>query len=420
MNVPGGASTISSPRLLRVDVDELRHLLRTAGSDPTGAAIMARKADTLVIRVDGLKAPAANILKQEMLSVGGDCATHRDVILGGPDRSSVHLIGNERRLTALLRKLPVQPFGLRGLGEALAALLGRLGGLPKGLTHARGRLEFGNTPRLMGILNVTPDSFSDGGRWDDPALAVERGLQMLAEGADIIDVGGESTRPGSAAVSAAEESSRVLPVIRELARQCDAPISVDTSKAAVAAEALAAGAAIVNDVSALADPEMAPLVAESGAAAVLMHMRGEPSTMQEEPAYDDVVDEIYRWLETRVATAEAAGIERERLMLDPGIGFGKRLADNTTLIRRLGEFQALGLPLLLGASRKSFLGELMDEPDPDRRLEGSLAAAARATEAGARILRVHDLAATRRFLAAWLPLTRVENETEATKEAVKP
>ncbi len=415
-----GAGTNCSPRLLRVDVDELRRLFTDAGSDPAGASIMARKADILVIRVDGLKAPAANILKQEMLSVGGDCATHRDVILGGPERSSAHLIGDERRLRALLRKLPAQPFGLRGLGENLANLLGRIGAAPEYLSHAGGRLQLGNTPKLMGILNVTPDSFSDGGRWDDPALAVERGLQMLAEGADIIDVGGESTRPGAAAVTAAEESSRVLPVIRELTRQSEAPISIDTRKATVAAEALAAGAAIVNDVSALTDPAMAPLVAESDAALVLMHMRGEPATMQQEPTYVDAVDEIYRWLEARVTVAETAGISRERLVLDPGIGFGKRLADNTALIRRLSEFRGLGLPLLLGASRKSFLGELMAEPDTDRRLEGSLAAAARAAEAGAQILRVHDLAATRRFLAAWLPLIRVENDAEASKEAVSP
>ncbi len=415
-----GAGTNCSPRLLRVDVDELGRLFTEAGSDPAGAAIMARKADILVIRVDGLKAPAANILKQEMLSVGGDCATHREVILGGPERSSAHLIGDERRLRALLRKLPAQPFGLRGLGEALANLLGRIGAAPESLSHAHGRLQLGNTPRLMGILNVTPDSFSDGGRWDDPALAVERGLRMLAEGADIIDVGGESTRPGAAAVTSAEEISRVLPVIRELARQSEAPISIDTRKATVAAEALAAGAAIVNDVSALADPAMAPLVAESDAALVLMHMRGEPATMQQEPTYIDAVDEIYRWLEVRVAVAETAGISRERLVLDPGIGFGKRLADNTALLRRLSEFRGLGLPLLLGASRKSFLGELMAEPDTDRRLEGSLAAAARAAEAGAQILRVHDLAATRRFLAAWLPMIRVENDAEASKEAVSP
>jgi dihydropteroate synthase len=161
---------------------------------------------------------------------------------------------------------------------------------------------------------------------------------------------------------------------------------------------------MVNDVTALGDPGMAPLVAESGAACALMHMRGDPETMQDDPRYEDPVDEIYRWLEGRAAAAMAAGIGPERLLVDPGIGFGKRVEDNTALIRRLGEFHSLGLPLLIGASRKSFLGRLMDEPDPQRRLEGSLAAAARAVEQDVHVLRVHDVAATRRFLAAWLPL----------------
>ena len=416
MTAAAGPGAISTPRVLRVDRAELRRLLAEAGSDPAGAALMARKADMLVIRVDGLGAPAANILKQEMLAAGGDCATHREVILGGPERSSVHMIGGDRTLRRVLKKLPAQPFGLRGLGESLAALLERAGSPSKSLTLPGGRrIGFEAAPTMMGILNVTPDSFSDGGRWGDPGPAVERGLELAAEGAAILDVGGESTRPGSTAVSAEEETARVLPVIRELARQSELPISVDTRKAAVAAAALEAGAAIVNDVSALGDPEMAPLVAGSGAAAVLMHMRGGPETMQDDPVYGDPVDEIYRWLEARLAAAEEAGIARDRLVADPGIGFGKRVVDNTALMRRLGEFHSLGVPLLLGASRKSFLGELMGEPDPGRRLEGSLAAAAAAAAAGAQILRVHDVAATRRFLAAWLPMIR-ETGAEAPEE----
>lgn len=399
---------ISTPRALSVDAAELRGLLERAGSDPAGAALMAGKAGAMVIRVDGLKAPAANILKQEMLALGGDCATHHEVILGGPERSSVHLIGGERQLRRLLRKLPAQPFGLKGLGLELKSLLDRLNAPPISLTLPGGALSFENAPRIMGILNVTPDSFSDGGRWDDPGRAVDQGLKLLAEGADLLDVGGESTRPGAGPVSAAEETRRVVPVIRELARQADRPLSVDTRKAAVAAAALAAGARMVNDVSALADPAMASLVAESGAAMVLMHMRGDPETMQRDPRYGDPVEEVYRWLEERLAAARAAGIARDRLAADPGIGFGKRVADNTTLIRRLGEFHSLGVPLLLGASRKSFLGALMDEPDPGRRLEGSLAAAGRASAAGVQLLRVHDVAATRRFLAAWRPMNAEE------------
>ncbi len=406
---------IGGPREIRCDIVELRQLFERAGSDPAGAALMARKADLRVLRIDGLKAPAANILKQEMLSLGGDCATHREVILGRPECSSVHLIGTVRQLSRLPRKLAPQPFGLKATGDLIKALLARLASPPKSLTLPGGSLSFEAAPRLMGILNITPDSFSDGGRYRDPGEAVGEGLCLVEQGAELLDVGGESTRPGAAPVSAEEESRRVLPVIRELVRQAGVPVSVDTRKAEVAAEALAAGAAIVNDVSALGDPAMAPLLAGGDAALVLMHMRGEPETMQDDPRYADPVDEIYRWLEARLAAAEEAGIARERLVVDPGIGFGKRPEDNSALIRRLAEFHSLGAPLLLGASRKSFLGLLTGEEDPERRLEGSLAAAARAADAGAQILRVHDVAATRRFLAAYLPLAREESREDSRR-----
>lgn len=414
---PPGKSLLTSPREIRCSRTELRALFMAAGCDATGAAILARKAGLLVLRVDGLKAPAANILKQQCLSLGGDCAVHRQVILGEPDFSSAHLIGSEKQLRGLPRGLGGQPFGLKGLGKSLEGLLARLADKPKSLTLSGGALSFTNAPLLMGILNLTPDSFSDGGENMDPGPAVAAGLRMISEGADILDLGGESTRPGAAEMSADEEIARVLPVLRELARQSSVPISIDTRKARVAAEALAAGASIVNDVSALGDPGMATQVAGGDAALVLMHMRGSPETMQRDPDYGDPVDEIYRWLERRLLVAEEAGIGRERLVVDPGIGFGKRVEDNTALIRRLGEFHSLGVPLLLGASRKSFLGTLMGEPDPGRRLAGSLAAAARGAQQGVQILRVHDVAETRRFLSVWRPLT--EDETMTTTKEIE-
>jgi dihydropteroate synthase len=279
---------------------------------------------------------------------------------------------------------------------------------PRTLQLARGRLEFGRTPLLMGILNVTPDSFSDGGRFARPARAVEQGLRLANEGAAILDVGGESTRPGADPVSAEEEAARVLPVIEGLLRKTEVPISIDSRKAAVVSQALEAGAQIVNDVSALGDPAMAELVAGFGAAVVLMHMRGEPRTMQRSPRYDDVVTEVQDFLRERLDLAERHGIARECMAVDPGLGFGKRLEDNLALMRDLGRLHELGAPVVLGASRKSFLGSLMEEPDPSRRLEGNLAAAARGAEAGAQILRVHDVAKTRRFLAAFLPLIHEE------------
>lgn len=250
----------------------------------------------------------------------------------------------------------------------------------------------------MGVLNVTPDSFSDGGRYLDADAAARRAEEMAAEGADVLDVGGESTRPGAPPVDEAEERRRILPVVRAAAR-LGLPVSVDTSKAAVAAAALDAGAVIVNDVSALGDPLMAEVVAASGAGLVLMHMKGTPRTMQDDPRYDDVVAEVREALAERLAAARAAGVGVERLAVDPGLGFGKRLEDNLDLLARLPEIAALGAPVVVGASRKSFLGRLGAGETPAERLEGSLAAAVAAVLGGAAMLRVHDVAATRRATA---------------------
>lgn len=258
------------------------------------------------------------------------------------------------------------------------------------------RLDLGARTHLMGVVNCTPDSFYEQSRYPDPARAVEEGLRMEAEGADLLDVGGESTRPGSEAVSLEEELRRVVPVVRELARQGRLPVSVDTTKAAVARAALEAGARVVNDVSALLfDPDMPRAVAESGAAVVLMHMRGRPRDMQEDPRYGDVVAEVGAFLRDRVRACEEAGIARAAILLDPGIGFGKTLAHNLELLRRLDELLALGRPILVGVSRKSFLGKVLDLP-AEERLEGSAAAVAASILKGARMVRVHDVAAMRR------------------------
>jgi dihydropteroate synthase len=245
--------------------------------------------------------------------------------------------------------------------------------------------------RLMGVVNVTPDSFSDGGLYLDPDAAVAHGGELAAAGAAILDVGGESTRPGAEEVSEAEELRRVVPVIQGLAGS-DAEISVDTSKAAVAAAALEAGAAIVNDVTALrGDGEMAALCADRGATVVLMHMLGSPRTMQENPVYEDVVDEVKAFLAERVEAAVAAGVGEERIWLDPGIGFGKTAAHNLELLRRLGELRELGRPLVIGTSRKSFIGRV-DGSDAGERLGGTIASSVLAAAEGAEVLRVHDVA----------------------------
>jgi dihydropteroate synthase len=253
------------------------------------------------------------------------------------------------------------------------------------------RFVLGPRTWIMGIINVTPDSFSDGGRYFDAERAVARGLELAAEGADILDVGGESTRPGSIPVPEAEELRRVVPVIGSLRKQTSVLLSIDTTKAAVARAALDAGADIVNDTSAFRfDPAMPGEVARSGAGVVLMHMQGTPLTMQRSPRYDDLLDEIRAFLGERMRVAEAAGVPRESVIVDPGIGFGKTFEDNLVLLRRQEVFHELGRPLLLGFSRKAFLGRLLGLP-PDERLEGTIAAAVLSVERGAHILRVHDV-----------------------------
>ncbi|MCD5416465.1 dihydropteroate synthase [Candidatus Bipolaricaulota bacterium] len=252
---------------------------------------------------------------------------------------------------------------------------------------------------VMGVLNSSPDSFYDGGRRLTTAAAIDSGLQLVEEGADIIDVGGESTRPGARPVSAAEELERVVPVIAGIRAKDDILLSVDTTKAAVAAEAIAAGAQIVNDVSALrSDPEMAHLVAEHGVFVVLMHMQGVPETMQDNPSYTDPVEEIRAFLAERIGVAIAAGISTEKIIIDPGIGFGKRLADNLAILQNLAQFNDLGVPILIGLSRKSFLGKILDLPAAER-LEGTIAANAVAILNGADIIRVHDVSEGRRTAA---------------------
>lgn len=244
----------------------------------------------------------------------------------------------------------------------------------------------------MGILNVTPDSFSDGGLYLDPEAALDRALQLQGEGADVIDIGAESTRPGASPVPADEERDRLLPVVRKLIPKLKVPLSIDTQKAGVADAALSEGAALINDVSALSDPEMPEVIARRGVPAILMHRKGTPETMQQNPRYEDVIGEIRAFFEERIGFAVGRGIARERLLIDPGLGFGKRVEDNVEILRRLSSFQDLELPLVIGASRKSFLRKIFGE--------GSLAAGNAAAEVlaisgGARMLRVHDVAATK-------------------------
>ena len=263
--------------------------------------------------------------------------------------------------------------------------------------NCRGKtLTFGEYTHVMGILNVTPDSFSDGGHYLDADRAVAHAKAMVAEGATLIDIGGESSRPGAVPVPAEEELSRVVPVIRALAGAVDVPLSVDTYKACVARHALEAGAHLVNDITALhGDAEMAAVVAEMEAGVILMHIQGTPRTMQLAPHYDDVVDEIRQWLQARVQLAEASGIASERIIADPGIGFGKTTAHNLEILKRLDAFRELGKPMLIGTSRKAFIGTVLDLPLEERG-EGTVATVCWAIAHGADIVRVHDVKAVSR------------------------
>jgi dihydropteroate synthase len=291
---------------------------------------------------------------------------------------------NPSNLTANL-----SPFGF--LNPASAQSCGEL-------VTRHGRIDFRRRTAIMGVLNVTPDSFYDGGRRRDVNQAIADGVAMAGAGADVIDIGGESSRPGAQAVSEAEELERVLPVIEGLRKQITLPISIDTYKSSVARAALDGGADIVNDISALRfDPAMVGLIAQEKVPVILMHMQGTPRTMQVEPHYDDVVREVRDFLAAQLYDALDVGIAAESVLLDPGIGFGKTLEHNLQLLRGLAIFAALGQPLLVGVSRKTFIGKILNL-EPDQRLEGSLAAAVAAVLAGANLLRVHDVGETSRAL----------------------
>ncbi|MDH4186530.1 MAG: dihydropteroate synthase [Nitrospira sp.] len=275
-------------------------------------------------------------------------------------------------------------------------------------------LEFPGRPLLMGVVNVTPDSFSDGGRYLDLDTAVAHAIRLVDEGADLLDIGAESTRPGAAPVEETEELRRAIPVVAAVAKAVTVPISIDTSKASVAQAAIDAGALIVNDVTALqSDPEMVRVIARTGAGIVLMHMQGTPGTMQLAPSYKDVVGDISAFFEERIRFALAHGIEQRQIVLDPGIGFGKLLLHNLTLLAQLHRFDYLGCPLLVGVSRKSFLGQLVDRPVQERQW-ATAAAVAMAVERGAGILRVHDVREMKEVMQVTVAINR---ETSVSRKA---
>jgi len=370
--------------------DAERELL-LIGSDKSGVSLMAPKAVSRVIKLKGIKPTAANIIKQEMLSFGGEAATAYGAINQSIDLTDLLIFGTLKQLYLLVEKLKAHQFGLPKIAQEINLVLSNYASAPRQLKIGKTTLDFGLRTHIMGILNVTPDSFSDGGKFAQVDAAVAHAKQMLSDGADIIDIGGESTRPGSEKVSALEEKKRVIPVIERLAGETSALISIDTTKAEVARAALLAGAAMVNDISGLRfDPKMPQVVAEFKVPLCLTHCMGNPQNMQQNPCYSDLMGEIINYLQEGLAIAKGAGILHEQIIIDPGIGFGKTVFHNLEILAKLRELTVLGCPILVGPSRKSVIGKVLDLPT-DQRLEGTAAAVAISIANSANLIRVHDV-----------------------------
>jgi dihydropteroate synthase len=374
-----------------------------------GIQVMAPKALGLSIKLTDVKLGAANILKQEMLSIGGDAAVARGVVNGKLEFSDMILLGNLDKIKKLVKKLNYQTiFGLPEIKQDLINIIDSQENPYSKVLNCNGtRLELNET-KIMGILNVTPDSFSDGNLYFDSSKAVKRALEMIAEGADIIDIGGESTRPGAQKVNAETERERVIPIIKKLRKISDIPISIDTTKAEVAKEALKAGASILNDISALQfDAGMIKVLQNfSEVPVVLMHMQGTPDTMQDDPYYEDVIEEILLFFKERINFCVGNEILHDRIIIDSGIGFGKRQEDNLVILKKIAELKCLGVPIILGASRKSFIGNIYDSEITER-LAGNLASTAFAFQNNIEIIRVHDVIEQKNFLNVMKEIRKV-------------
>jgi len=362
--------------------------------DNYGIKIMVPKAVSHLVRINSLSNIAANILKQEMLSLGADVAVARGSLSGGTGKTDCLLIGNLSQFQRLNEKLKFQPFGLEVLSQQLSRALADYARDGLRLKLGRFTLNLTERPQIMGIVNITPDSFSGDGLYQEGRNSKERIIayvdKLIRDGADIIDIGGESSRPGARQLALKEELSRVIPVIRILAKKIKVPISIDTYKPEVARRALDYGTCMVNDTSGLRDTKMAPVVRRYQAAVVIMHMKGKPINMQKNPVYKSLIDELLDYLSKARDKALGAGIPREKIIIDPGIGFGKTLAHNLEILKKLREFRVLGQPILVGTSRKSFIGKIL-EVDASKRIFGSVASSLAAVQNGANIVRVHDV-----------------------------
>lgn len=388
-------------RVLCLDSDaDIVREMKLVNVEDAGIRHMLPKARHYMVKLENVRRPIAHILKETFLSNGGDAAVSRDIITAKVSHTDVILCGTRKQFQRACASLLEQKFGCDKLASEIESAIRNFDSpaeVPDPELFSDSRLarvfrEIGRRTIVMGILNVTPDSFSDGGRFVQTSAAVEHGRMMAEQGADIIDVGGESTRPGAEPVDAAVEIDRVVPVIRELAQSVDAAISVDTYKADVARAALDNGAHIVNDISAASfDPQMITVLVERRCPAIFMHIQGTPRDMQLAPSYTDLMGEICAYLRERIRVAVEAGADERMLMIDPGFGFGKTVEHNLEILRRLKEFRSIGRPLVIGTSRKSTIGKVLGDLPVEERLEGTASTAALSIAGGADIIRVHDV-----------------------------
>lgn len=368
------------------------HEIKKTGADIEGVKIMAPKAVHRAIRIKGLSMPASQILKEEMLSLGSDGARSRGSLIYSDETTDMILFATVKQYKRLLKKLAVQPFGLKALGKRIDKALRNYEATPPSLILPSGKtLDFGERTLIMGIINMSPDSFSGDGMELDVKEAVRKARQLEADGADIIDIGGESTRPGSDPVAVEDEITRTAPIIKAIAGEVTIPISIDTYKRKVAEAAIKSGAEIINDITGFHhDSQMAELAAGTGVGVMLMHIKGTPKDMQDNPSYDSLMSEIISYLEEGIEIGASNGVQEDKMIVDPGIGFGKTIEHNFQILNNLASLKALGRPILIGTSRKAFIGKTLDRA-PEDRLYGTAATVAAAILNGAHIVRVHDV-----------------------------
>lgn len=385
------------------NIDDIKRELSRIGVSTQGIEAMSLKSTGIALKLKNIRIGAANIIKQNMLSIGGDAAVSKGVVNGKKEISDVIILGNISELQKLIDKLSYQDiFEIPEIRKNIKQLL-NLYYYPKhNELNCRGYKFSLDKPLLMGILNITPDSFYDGNKYLNKEEALTHCEDMIKQGVDIIDIGGESTRPGAESVSITQEIDRVMPILEQIVKNFNVPVSIDTYKSEVAKIALEIGANMVNDISALTfDENMGKILASYvDVPVVLMHIKGTPKNMQINPSYKDVIEEIMEFLDNAINRAKQFGIKDENIIIDPGIGFGKRLQDNITIIKKLAEFKPLDKPILVGTSRKSFIGHILNL-ELEERLTGTIAANLLCLINGANILRVHDITPHRHLIDFW-------------------